>query len=191
MRRLRHASGPKSGRFMIDRLSCHYGRFLGALALLGCALLMAMMLIIVADVALRNLPITGLPRGLAWSNEISELMLFLITMSVAPWLLRRGQHIRVDIVLQAMPPRLAWCLEWVGDVIGFACCLVIAWFGAQAAWSSYASGALNIKTLVTPEWWALAPLPLVFVLLAIEMMFRMIRLNRAERGPRNDAVSAA
>ena len=176
---------------MTDRLSHSYGRFLAGLAMLGCAILMAMMLIIVADVALRNLALPGLPQGLAWSNEISELMLYLITMCVAPWLLRQGQHIRVDIVLQAIAPRLAWCLEWVGDVIGLACCLMIAWFGTQAAWSSYTSGAVNIKTLVTPEWWALAPLPLVFVLLGIEMIFRMIRLQGAERGPRSDAVSAA
>ena len=176
---------------MIDRISTGYSRFLAWLALLGCAILMAMMLIIVADVALRNLAVPGMPRGLAWSNEISELMLYLLTMCVAPWLLRQGQHIRVDIVLQAVPPGLAWYMEWVGDVIGLACCLVIAWFGTQAAWTSYISGAVNIKTLVTPEWWALAPLPLVFVLLAIEMVFRMIRLQRAERMPRNDAVSSA
>ncbi len=176
---------------MTDRLSARYGRFLAALAMLGCFILLAMMLIIVADVALRNLPVPGLPRGLAWSNEISELMLYLITMCVAPWLLRQGQHIRVDIVLQAIPPRLAWALEWVGDVIGLACCVVIAWYGTLAAWSSYRSGAVNIKTLVTPEWWALAPLPVVFALLAIEMVFRMIRLQRGVRGPRHDAVSAA
>src|SRR5207249_9214803 len=118
-----------------------------------------MMVIIVVDVLLRNLAVPGLPRGLAWSNEISELMLYLITLSVAPWLLRRGQHIRVDIVLRAIPPTVAWGLEWVGDVIGLACCLAIAWFGAQAAWSSYTSGAVTIKTLVTPEWYSLAPLP--------------------------------
>ena len=176
---------------MIDLLSRAYGRMLAQLALVGCAILLAMMFIIVGDVALRNLAIPGLPRGLAWSNEISELMLYLITMCVAPWLLRQGQHIRVDILLQALPPRLAWSFEWVGDVLGLACCAVIAWYGTQAAWSSYASGAVNIKTLVTPEWWALAPLPLVFVLLAIEMVFRMHRLAQAERGPRHDAVSAA
>ncbi|MFI5443745.1 TRAP transporter small permease [Polaromonas sp. UC242_47] len=176
---------------MIDRISLFYGRFLERLALLGCAILMAMMFLIVVDVALRNLAIPGLPMGLAWSTEVSELMLYLITMCVAPWLLRQGQHIRVDIMLQAIPRQLAWYLEWVGDVIGFACCIVIAWFGTQAAWSSYLSGAVNIKTLVTPEWWALAPLPLVFVLLGIEMIFRMIRLQRAERGPRHDAVGSA
>ena len=176
---------------MLDRLSLQYGRFLAALSLLGCAILMAMMLVIVADVALRNLALPGMPQGLAWSTEISELMLYLITMCVAPWLLRQGQHIRVDIVLQAIAPRLAWRLEWVGDLIGLGCCAVIAWYGTQAAWSSYLSGAVNIKTLVTPEWWALAPLPFVFVLLGIEMIFRMIRLLRGARGPRHDAVSAA
>ena len=176
---------------MIARLSGAYGRLLAWLALVGCAILLAMMFIIVGDVALRNLAVPGLPRGLAWSNEISELMLYLITMCVAPWLLRQGQHIRVDILLQALPPRAAWTFEWVGDAIGLACCCVIAWYGTQAAWSSYVSGAVNIKTLVTPEWWALAPLPLVFVLLAIEMVFRMIRLGRGVRGPRHDAVSAA
>ena len=176
---------------MIERLSAGYDRLLAALALAGCAILLAMMAIIVGDVALRNVALPGLPQGLAWSNEISELMLYLITMCVAPWLLRQGQHIRADILLQAVPRRLAWVFEWVGDVIGLVCCAVIAWYGAQAAWSSHAAGAVNIKTLVTPEWWALAPLPVVFVLLAIEMLFRMHRLARSQRGPRADAVSAS
>lgn len=175
---------------MIDRLSAAYGRFLSGLALIGCLVLLAMMIVIVADVALRNLVIAGMPRSLPWSNEVSEFMLYLITMCVAPWLLRQGQHVRVDILLIAIPRRLAWSLEWLGDAFGLACCLAIAWFGAQAAWSSYTSGAVNIKTLVTPEWWSLAPLPAVFVLLALEMLFRMVRLQRADRGPRQDAVSA-
>ncbi|MDB5896675.1 MAG: dctM [Ramlibacter sp.] len=168
-----------------------YGKLLAGLALVGCAILFAMMLVIVADVTLRNIALPGMPRGLAWSNEVSELMLYLLTMCVAPWLLRQGQHIRVDIVLQAIPRRVAWGLEWVGDLLGLACCLFMTWYGSKAAWASYAGGALNIKTLVTPEWWSLAPLPLVFALLAIEMVFRMRRLYEGERGPRHDAVSAA
>jgi TRAP-type C4-dicarboxylate transport system permease small subunit len=174
-----------------DRLSGAFGRVLAALALLGCLLLFAMMAIIVGDVLLRNVALPGLPRGLSWSNEISEGLLYLITLSVAPWLLRQGQHIRVDIVLRAIPPRVAYALEWLGDAIGLATCVVMAGFAGQAAWASYRAGALNIKTLVTPEWWWLAPLPLVFVLLAIEMGFRMGRLARSEHGPRADAVSAA
>ena len=174
-----------------DRLSGAFGRALAALALLGCALLFAMMVVIVGDVLLRNVAVPGLPRGLSWSNEVSEFLLYVITLCVAPWLLRQGQHIRVDILLRALPARVAWSLEWLGDAIGLVTCAVMAWFASQAAWASYKAGALNIKTLVTPEWWWLSPLPVVFVLLAIEMVFRMQRLARSERGPRADAVSAS
>ena len=176
---------------MIDKLSETYGRFISALALFGCLLLLAMMFIIVTDVALRNFAVSGGPQGISWSNEVSEFLLYLMTLTVAPWLLRQGQHIRVDILLQAIPKKWAWALEWVGDLLGLACCLVMSLYGAQATWASYSSNSLSIKTLVTPEWWSLAPLPLVFILLSIEMVFRMHRLWLAERGPRSDAVSAA
>lgn len=175
----------------MDALSRLYGRFISGLALLGCLTLLAMMLVIVADVLMRNLAPDGWPKGLAWSNEVSELMLYFITMCIAPWLLRQGQHIRVDILLQALPKRLAWTLEWVGDLLGLACCVMLCRYGIQATLASYQSGSLNIKTLVTPEWWSLAPLPIAFALLGIEMVFRMHRLWVGERGPRHDAVSAA
>jgi hypothetical protein len=48
---------------------------------------------------------------------------------------------------------------------------------------------MSIRTLVTPEWWLLSVLPLAFLALAIEMLFRMRRLYLGERAPRNDAVS--
>jgi TRAP-type C4-dicarboxylate transport system permease small subunit len=175
----------------MDALSRLFGRFIAALAMAGCFVLLAMMLIIVADVLLRNLALPGWPQGLAWSNEVSELMLYLITMCLAPWLLRQGQHIRVDIVLQALPRRLAWQLEWCGDILALLCCVLLCRYGVQATLASYEAGALSIKTLVTPEWWSLAPLPITFALLALEIVFRMHRLWLGERGPRHDAVSAA
>ncbi len=176
---------------MRARLALAWQGLLAGLALAGCAVMFAMMMVIVADVALRNIPVPGLPRGLAWSNEISEMMLFLTTMLVAPWLLRQGQHIRVDIVLQALPPRVAWQIEWLGDIVGLSCCVFMAWYGARATWASWSDGALMIKTLVTPEWWSLAPLPITFVLLSVEMVLRMQRLAAGERAARQDAVSAA
>ena len=172
------------------RLERAFRCLLAGLAWAGALLLLAMMLVIVGDVALRNVAVPGLPRGLAWSNEVSELMLYLVTMCLAPWLLRQGQHIRVDVLLQALPRRTAWLLEWAGDMLGLACCLVMTWYGARAAFASYAAGAVNIKTLVTPEWWSLAPLPVAFALLSIEMLLRMARLHAGPRAPRHDAVSA-
>jgi len=172
-----------------ERAAAAYGRLLQALALLGSAVILAMTLMICADVLLRNVRLIPGVYGISWSNEVSEAMLYLVTMLTAPWLLRQGQHIRVDIVLRAVPPRLGWYFEWISDALGLACCLVIAWYGARATFASFSSGALSIKTLVTPEWWMLAPLPVAFLLLAVEMAFRMRRLQLGPRTPRDDAVS--
>lgn len=171
----------------MDRLSQAYGRILDGLMLAACLLLLAMTLLIGADVFTRNL---GL-GGVAWSGEVSEDILYLLTLMAAPWLLRQGQHIRVDILLRALPARIGWLLEWVGDVLGLACSLYFVWYGWKVLAASYQAGAITIKTLVTPEWWLLAPLPLAFGLFAIEFIFRMHRLGRAERAPRTDAVSAS
>ena len=57
--------------------------------------------------------------------------------------------------------------------------------------ASYASGSISIKTLIMPEWWLLAPMPVAFLLVAIEFVFRMRRLALADAAPRDDAVSAS
>jgi TRAP-type C4-dicarboxylate transport system permease small subunit len=173
----------------MDRLEAAYGRLLEAFALAACALVFLMTLMICADVLLRNVRVVPGLAGLEWSSEISEAMLYLVTMLTAPWLLRRGQHIRVDVILRAVPNRVGWIFEWATDIMGLACCLLITWYGARAALASFKAGSVSIKTLVTPEWWLLSVLPVAFLALSIEMLFRMRRLALSERAPRDDAVS--
>ena len=172
---------------MIRKLSQWYGRLLDGMLTVAGVLLLVMTLMIGADVLLRNIGAGGVPP----SNELAEDCLYLVTLLAAPGLLRQGRHIRVDIVLRALPLRIGWILEWAGDVIGFACCVVFVWYGAGVAAASFSDEALSIKTLVLPEWWRLAPMPAAFALLAIEVVFRMHRLALAERRPREDAISAA
>src|ERR1700741_4192818 len=99
----------------MQRLESAYGRLLDLLALAACALILGMTLMICADVLLRNVRVVPGLAGLEWSNEISEAMLFLVTLLTAPWLLRRGQHIRVDIILRSVPPLVGWGFEWIVD----------------------------------------------------------------------------
>ena len=169
----------------MSRLSAALGAFFHCLAVLAALILLAMVAVVSADILLRNLARTSF----TWANEVSEYALYLITLLAAPWLLRRGQHVRLDLVLVLVPPRVAWAMELVADAIGFLVCLVLLRYGVAVTLDSWRTGSITIKNLVFPEWWLLAPLPAVFLLLAIEFVFRFHRLFTGEKARRSDAIS--
>lgn len=171
----------------MDRASKYFGDLLNGLMLVVGFMLLVMTVLICADVFLRNIANSGLD----FSNEISEDILYLSTLFSAPWLLRKGQHVRIDILLRMLPSRLGWLMEWAGDITGFVCCLCFVWYGTIATLVSFRSHTLSIKTLIMPDWWAVAPLPIAFAMLATEFVFRMCRLKALGNGIRDDAVSAS
>ena len=168
------------------RLSTLFGRLFDFLALIAALILLAMVMLVTADILLRNFG----RGGFVWATEVSEYALYLMTLLVAPWLLRRGQHIRVDLVLGLLPTRVAWLIEAASDVVGFAVCLTMLRYGWLMTYESWRLGSITIKNLIFPEWWLLAPLPLAFALLAVEFVFRFHRLM-GERAIRQEATSVS
>jgi TRAP-type C4-dicarboxylate transport system permease small subunit len=169
----------------VNKLSSLLGRLFDFFAAAGALLLLAMVTLVTADIVLRN----ALGMGFSWANEVTEYALYIITLLTAPWLLRRGQHVRIDMVLTLVPPRMAWTMEALADIAGLAASLVLIWYGTIMTLQSARLGSLTIKNLVFPEWWLLAPLPLCFVLVALEFIFRFQRLLGAPRTRRLEATS--
>jgi TRAP-type transport system small permease protein len=170
----------------MSRLSAAFGRLFDVLAVTAALTLLVMVVLVTADIMLRNMTRAGFP----WANEVSEYALYGMTLLTAPWLLRRGQHVRIDLLLSAVPARVAWLMEAVGDVIGFLVCIVMVRYGFHMTADAFRLGSLTIKNLVFAEWWLLAPLPIFFALLAAEFVFRLHRLLNSERGRRIEATSA-
>jgi TRAP-type transport system small permease protein len=167
------------------RVSESFGRLLNAFAAVAALALLASVVLVTADILLRNLTRTGFP----WANEVSEYALYLITLLTAPWLLRRGQHVRLDLVLSMVKPRVAWALELLGDLLGAAVCAVLLRYAVKITLDSAQANSITIKTLVFPEWWLLAPLPFFLLLVMIEFGFRLQRLLAGERTRRHEATS--
>lgn len=169
------------------QLNHYFGLLLEAVALLGCLLLFGMMLMICGDVILRFMRWPSLP----WANEISEYCLYAATFLAAPLLLRMGKHVRLDLLLRALPPRMGWMMEWLVDLVGLGVCVTLTLASLRILLASHASGSIVLKTLSFPEWWLLAPIPITFFLLAVEFIFRMYRLSIGPRELRDEAISAA
>jgi TRAP-type transport system small permease protein len=170
----------------MQKLSRAYGHLLEAFAVLAAVILFCMVVIVTTDIVVRNVS----HGAILWANEVSEYALYVMTLLTAPWLLRRSQHIRLDLVLVMLPARAAWLVEAVADIVGFCVCLALVRYGTAMAYDSFRIGAITIKNLFFPEWWLLAPLPVCFALVAIEFVFRLHRLI-GERARRVEATSVS
>lgn len=147
-----------------------YAAALGGLAALAAILIGLTALAITLDVVARNVGLGTLP----WILEVSEYMLPLATFLVAPWLLRRNEHVRLDVVLHVARGRLGAVLERASNAVGLAVCAVLVVYGVRTILNSAQQGAMVLKSVVFPEWWLYAPVPLCFLLLALEFGRRLL-----------------
>lgn len=146
-----------------------YRGLLQALAAAAALLLGAMALAVTLDVVMRNV---GLGT-IAWVNEVSEYSLPVATLLIAPWLLHRNDHVRLDVLLVSLPEKTARTLERLCDVIGIAICAVFVWYSIRLILDSSRIGSMVVKTLAIPEWWQYALVPVSFSLLAVEFARRL------------------
>jgi TRAP-type transport system small permease protein len=145
-----------------------YGTLLKALAVLAAVLLGATAFAVTLDVVARNV---GLGT-LSWILEVSEYVLPLATFLVAPWLLYRNEHIRLDVLLGVWP----W-LRHVVQLVGLAVSGVLVVYGGRTILNSAAQGSMVFKSVVFPEWWLFVPVPLCFGLLAVEFLRQLAALR--------------
>ncbi len=110
-------------------------------------------------------------QGLYWLIDLVEYALLLITFLGAPWVLRRGGHVAVDVVLMALPQNnIRIFIRRAMAVVAAAICGMMAFIGFETTAEAYQRGALIFKSLIFPEWWILVVMPLSMLLCAIEFL---------------------
>jgi TRAP-type C4-dicarboxylate transport system permease small subunit len=155
-------------------------RVSGALATASIAVaavaLLGMALMITANVVLRALDAEQI-RGV---DELSGFLLLLVVFLPAADVMRRGEHINVDIVTRRLPGRVAATLRLIAYLIGLVFVGVFCW---QAIEYHQIVGLLGQKTSVL-----LAPLTLVtpfmiggLALLGLQILVLAIRQAGALR----------
>ena len=159
-----------------------FGRVLSACGAVAAALVLALTAMFTLTVILR----VAIGSRVTGDAELSEYAMLLITAFAAPWLLRQGQHVCIDVVLVHLPPRIGWMCEVAADLLGLAVSLLMLWQSTRVLHASALSGTRIVKEFTIPEWWTLWPLPLMFALLAGEFVFRILRVASGPRRPRSE-----
>ena len=148
-----------------------------ALGVLAAALIAFTALGITVDVVIRNLGW----GSIGWMQEANEYALFVATFLGAPWVLREGAHVRVDVVVSAASPAWARRMDLLANSIGLLCTCVIVYYAINVASISFREGARLIKAFIIPEWWVFGIIALSGVLLIVEFINRLGRAWRGEQ----------
>jgi TRAP-type C4-dicarboxylate transport system permease small subunit len=145
-------------------------RFLGYLA---AAFLAAMMLLTVADVALRtffSLPIQGM-------LELVELGLACTIFIALPAVFLRDEHLVVDVVDHLLKPSVVRVLDLLGAIVSLGVLVLIAWQMVPLARTMHEFGDVT-SDLSIPKLWYWIPVLFGIVASALATLVFIVRWRR-------------
>lgn len=150
----------------MSRVIQAYDYFLLLLGMIAGLLILLVTLGIGYDVSLRA--VTG--QGLPWLIDLAEYAMLGVTFLGAPWVLRRGGHVAVEIAVMYLPQRPREVVRRLTCLLGALICGTMGWAGALATLEAWQRGTLVFKALVFPEWWILVVIPVSLFLCTIEFV---------------------
>lgn len=138
---------------------------------IACILLFALMLVVVADVALRY----AFNAPLAWSYEVISnfLMPGLFFLSVSHTL-RANAHVPVDIVHNYLSTRTRYILEAISHLLSTPVFAAVTWFALARTIEQFKSGNQLASGLELPTWTTTALLPIGFGLLTLRALLKAV-----------------
>ena len=143
------------------------------MAYLACSLLVFSWLSVCTEVILRYF----FSRPILWTIEITEYILLYTTFLGSAWLLRQGEHVRVDLLITRLKPKYNTILTITMFSLAAICCLILFYWGVAATLHAFHSQVLVPKELGTPKFLVLMIIPFGFLLLVIEFMRLAVKMS--------------
>lgn len=132
--------------------------------LLLAALLAAVLLLAVVQIALRLF----FDTGLTWAEPLSRSGVFWLAMLGGLAATRSGKHIAIDALPRVLPPlgrRLMWV---VAQLSASAVCVLLAWYGAGLVRFEFEAPVPWVAGISSG--WPMLVLPLGFALMALRFL---------------------
>lgn len=122
-------------------------------------------------------------RSLGWGLfpgviDLSEYALFVIAVLGAPWLLARDRHIKVSFLSANLKGVSKKTAEWIVNLLLLFICGVIFYYASIVLVDSFMRDEFVYKELEFPDWWLQWQVPLSMLLMAIEVILRMAKVER-------------
>lgn len=150
--------------------ACLAGAWVAAVA---CALLSAMLIVEVATTSFAN-------WSQPWAVEYSTYFQAMVLFAGSGWTFRQGGHIRVSLLLAALPRTWARLVDLLGTGFALGVCFYLAVALVNQTVRTSELGSRSYYPSETPLAWPQGALAAAFVLLALSILARLVRLLAGE-----------
>lgn len=146
----------------------------------GAAVFLATLVVCYA-VTLRSLGHTTI-----WQTEFAVYLLIFVTFIGGAYGLKRGSHVRVDLLLEALPRRASAVVKLVASLLSLLVIAVVLWKSSGMWWHATTEGWGSGTAWNPPLMYPYAALPLGMLLMALQYVVLVARdvrefLTPAER----------
>ena len=131
-------------------------------------ILMFIMLSVCLEVILRYF----FDRPQMWVTEVTECLLLYITFMGAAWLLREDGHVKVDVLLNRLKPRVLAVLGVIGSLIGLFVSLTLTIYGFSVTWDYFQRGMYTPTAMEIPVSAIIVIIPVGSLMLLIQFIRR-------------------
>ena len=153
-------------------------RIMDFMAFLAGILLAVAVLIVCFEILMRYF----VQRPQVWTVEVCEYILFSIAFLGAPWLLKVGGHVNIDIFASQLSPKGKTINAIISASVGIIISAIICWFSITTSYECYTSGILLTKTLNVPKHYFLMLIALGYFFLLLEFGRQFLRNLKTLRG---------
>jgi C4-dicarboxylate transporter DctQ subunit len=150
----------------VNRIGETYLQFLTLLKTLAGVVIFCVFLLIVFDVVVRS---AGFQTWQA-SSVLAEYGLLWFTMLAAPWLARHKAHVFIDAITQLLPAAVQQVLAKLVYLTCVIFSLIVFYYSLKLLIDAIATDQIDVRAVDMPLWSLLAPIPLCFLLVAIEFL---------------------
>jgi TRAP-type C4-dicarboxylate transport system permease small subunit len=119
-------------------------------------------------------------RSIFWIVEVIEWGLVWMTFLAAPYVLKEGRHVSMDLVVLRVSPKTRAVLGIVTSIFGALICLTMTYYGIRSVWDHVVRGVVEAKVLKAPKAPLMAIIPFGFSLLFLQFI-RQARAFMRER----------
>lgn len=121
-------------------------------------------------------------RPLRFSDELAGLLFLSLTFLCLPYVLNKGRHIRIEVLINLMPLRAAKVMDFIGVLVLLAFCSIFAFESWKFMSFSFAlNSRTDISSILLWPWMSLMPFSMVLCIL--------VQLSHGFKQPANDVAS--